>query len=124
MRNVFTVALTILILASALNGQRLYRRELDTAAQQALKAMEKVDSKELFDRMLQNLSTQSKQDFETTFSGIRRQTRDRIQTWSTWCTVHRDMVRAMRRLDYPGLLPSTRGAATTDDDRRKEIETE
>ncbi len=76
MRNVLAIALTILSLAGAANGQRLYRKDLDTAAQQALKAIEKVDSKELFDRMLQNLSTQSRQDFETAFSGIRRQTRN------------------------------------------------
>ena len=113
MRDVLAIALTMLVLAGVANGQRLYRKDLDDAAQQALKAMDKVDSKELFDRMLQNLSMQSRQDFETTFSGIRRQTRDRIQTWDNWCAVHADMVQTMTRFDYPGLVPANPLFATT-----------
>jgi hypothetical protein len=122
MQNVIASTLAMLFLASAANGQRLYRKELDAAAQQALKAMEKVDSKQLFDRMLQNLSTQSKQDFETTFSGIRRQTRDRIQSWDTWCAVHRDMDRAMTRLGYPGLLRALPDTLPTEPDLRTQTQ--
>src|SRR6266481_2999596 len=99
--NVYVVAMACL--TSAANGQRLYHKEMDAAAQQAVKALEKVGSKDLFDRMLTNLSTQSKQDFDTVFSGIRRQTRDRIQTWDNWCAVHNNMVQSMKRLGFTGL---------------------
>ena len=119
MRNALAGVLATLLLANAAKGQRLYHKELDAAAQQALKAMEKVDSKQLFDRMLQNLSTQSRQDVDTTFSGIRRQTRDHIQTWGDWCAVHADMVSSMKRFDYPGLLPANPRGASTESALRK-----
>ncbi|MEO8125782.1 MAG: hypothetical protein ABJF23_01110 [Bryobacteraceae bacterium] len=119
MYGALATVLAVTVLAGAANGQRLYHKELDAAAQQALKAIDKVDSKQLFERMLQNLSTQSKQDVDTTFSGIRRQTRDRIQTWGNWCAVHADMVQAMKRFDYPGLLAANPRGASTEPALRK-----
>lgn len=114
---VASVALLALWPALA-NSQRLYRKDMDAAAQAAVKAMEKVDSKTVFNNMLDNLSTQSKQDLETTFSGIKRQTRDRIQTWDVWCTVHSDLVRVMKRLGFPGLRTQDLANVTDEADLR------
>ncbi|WP_321473560.1 hypothetical protein [uncultured Paludibaculum sp.] len=105
MRGAWAYLMVISSIPGIADAQRLYRKEMDAAAQQAVKAMEKVGSKDLFDRMLANLSIQSKQDFDTAFAGVRRQTRDRIQTWDNWCAVHQDMVRTMKRIGYVGFEP-------------------
>ena len=120
-------ALLALVLAGSVSGQRLYRKDMDAAAQAAVKAMEKVGSKDLFGTMLQNLSMQSAQDFDTTFSGIRRQTRAHIQTWDNWCSVNSDMVDTMIRLGYPGLQvpnpgPFKAARPAGDDEAGKHVE--
>jgi hypothetical protein len=58
------------------SGQRLYRKDLDI---------------------------ESKQDFETAFSGIRRETKDRIQESNDWCGVHAEVTRVIHRLGYVGV---------------------
>ena len=103
MRSAFAGVAILCLLPAVAHSQRLYRKDMDAAAQAAVRAMEKVDSKDLFKNMLDNVSTQSKQDYETTFSGIKRTTRSRIQEWDVWCTVHNDLVLVMKTLGYPGV---------------------
>ena len=102
MRITKAILIAVVLSCAVAPAQRLYNRNLDAAAQQALKAVDKIGSKELFDRQLQNLSQLSKQDFETALSGVRRRTRDRVQQWTTWCHVNMEMARIARAIEYPG----------------------
>jgi hypothetical protein len=91
-----------MLCSAAAPAQRIYNHQLDAAAQQALEAVRKIDTRDLFDRQLENLSRLSRRDFETALSGIRRRTRDRIQQWTTWCHVNIEMARVAIAIQYPG----------------------
>jgi hypothetical protein len=76
-------------------AQRIYDKERDEQAKQAVKLAEEIKNGSNFEKQLRNLSILARQDFANFFLGQRRATRARINSFTTWRDVERAVNKAV-----------------------------
>lgn len=84
---ILAICITLMALCSAVQAQRLYDKNKDEKAQQALKQAEEVTSAALFETLLKNLTALEAQDLAMVMRNSQRSTRTAINGFMTWGTV-------------------------------------
>lgn len=125
-RKVFvtTIALAILLALCPTTGrtQRLYNKERDEQAQQALTLAEALKNGAIFDKQLKNLAALMKRDFETEFIAARFQIDSDSLSLLTWGHAHELVCRVQRLNTDPGNIPDSTAIKNALDDLKQAID--